>query len=132
MTRCSKCKTNKPSEAFSKDTERPRGLQSWCKVCAAEHKIFKLYDLTVDEWYDLWNSHGSACAACGNPADGPTPHLQRYWHVDHNHNTGKVRGILCHHCNLTIGNAKESPERLVRCAEYVILHNGEPTDIAAP
>jgi hypothetical protein len=41
------------------------------------------------------------------------------WHVDHDHETGAVRGVLCRWCNLTLGNAKENVNRLRRAADYL-------------
>lgn len=43
-------------------------------------------------------------------------------HVDHCHNTNVVRKLLCHHCNVILGLAKESPEILEKCAEYLRDH----------
>ncbi len=44
-------------------------------------------------------------------------------HIDHNHITGKVRGLLCHHCNLLIGNAKEDKFRLMQAINYLEKHD---------
>lgn len=50
------------------------------------------------------------CAACKTDQPG-----NRYgWVIDHCHATGKVRGLLCHGCNLALGNVKDNPETL-RC-----------------
>ena len=40
-------------------------------------------------------------------------------HVDHNHNTGVVRGLLCFHCNLILGHAKDESARLRAAADYI-------------
>lgn len=40
-------------------------------------------------------------------------------HIDHNHTTGKVRGLLCNHCNYLIGNAKEDKFRLMQAIKYL-------------
>ena len=40
-------------------------------------------------------------------------------HIDHNHETGRVRGVLCRSCNLTLGHAKESERRLLNCVDYL-------------
>jgi hypothetical protein len=39
--------------------------------------------------------------------------------VDHNHETGKIRGLLCHHCNLAVGWIRDDPDRALRAAEYL-------------
>lgn len=48
--------------------------------------------------------------------------LKRRLHLDHDHKTGKFRGWLCHHCNLSLGNAGDSPERLESLARYAREH----------
>ena len=42
--------------------------------------------------------------------------------MDHDHSTGKVRGILCYNCNTAIGHAMDSPERLTSLATYLREH----------
>ncbi len=59
----------------------------------------KKYGITVDQWDQLFSEQGYVCAACG--ADKPGTKLN--WHTDHNHLTGKVRGIVCHRCNIVLG-----------------------------
>jgi hypothetical protein len=53
------------------------------------------------------------CAICYTEANG------RMWHIDHCHDTGKVRGILCDICNRGIGNLKDDPKLLRQAAEYL-------------
>lgn len=54
------------------------------------------------------------CASCDSDKPGPSD-----WHVDHNHDTGKVRGIVCHWCNLAIGHAYDDPEILRKLTAYL-------------
>ena len=75
-----------------------------CKACApAENRIrlLKHNFHTTQEWYDdTLAEQGGGCAICGST------HLragQKFLHIDHNHETGKVRGILCNCCNLFLG-----------------------------
>jgi hypothetical protein len=60
-------------------------------------------------------AQGCACAICG------TTELttKRGWHIDHDHQTGAIRGILCHHCNVGIGNFKDNTELLARAIVYL-------------
>src|ERR1700683_2768076 len=53
------------------------------------------------------------CEVCSHPP------MARDLHLDHDHKTGKPRGWLCHHCNIAIGNAEDSPWRLRALADYV-------------
>lgn len=74
------------------------------------------YGITPEQWDDLWQSQGEVCASCG---DAPLPDSKRRFHVDHNHTTGEVRGILCHGCNVALGLLKEDPERIRSLAAYI-------------
>lgn len=51
------------------------------------------------------------------------PDTGRRMHVDHDHNTGQLRDLLCHHCNLLLGNAKDSVERLRQGIAYLERHS---------
>jgi hypothetical protein len=73
------------------------------------------YGITPEEYDALFSSQGFACAVCLTQE----PETKTKWHLDHCHSTGKVRGILCHHCNLMLGNAKDDPERLKAAVAYL-------------
>ena len=74
------------------------------------------YGLTPEQFDILFIAQGRKCKVCGS-ADprkkGDT------WSVDHDHQTGKVRGILCHGCNTGIGFFKDNPDHLRKAAAYL-------------
>lgn len=75
------------------------------------------YGIAVGTYAEMLKEQDGLCAACkATPSEG------RRLRVDHHHESGKVRGLLCDSCNRTLGHAKESPERLRACAEYVEKH----------
>lgn len=57
-----------------------------------------------------------ACAICRSPECGGPG---KFFHVDHDHATGKVRGLLCCYCNFVVGHSRENPSNLRRAAEYL-------------
>jgi hypothetical protein len=79
---------------------------------ARESHLRKCYGLTLESYNDMLAYQGGACACCGNGSHIPM-------HIDHNHKTGKVRGILCHHCNLMLGNAQDDCARLAAGIAYL-------------
>jgi hypothetical protein len=94
-----------------------------CDPCDRRHKkdrsLRALYGITIDEYDRLVAEHDGRCAACGaepNP-DGARP--EQSLHVDHDHTTGAIRGLLCGRCNFTIGHALHDPDRLRRLADYL-------------
>lgn len=80
--------------------------------------IFKNYGLTKEAWQELFISQGECCAICKTyDASG------RLWHVDHDHATGAVRGILCHGCNTGLGGFKDNPEALSSAINYLVKYD---------
>ena len=79
-------------------------------------KLFRYkYNMTVEQHEALFASQGFKCAAC----DSPTPNSKKGWSTDHCHKTGVVRGILCHHCNVGIGHAKDSVKTIHAWIAYL-------------
>lgn len=72
------------------------------------------YGLTPAEYDRMLAKQGGRCAACGTESD----RLQ----VDHCHESGKVRGILCPNCNSALGHAQDDIDRLQRLISYLRLH----------
>jgi Recombination endonuclease VII len=81
-----------------------------------------IYGITPEDKERRFDSQDRKCAACRSSNVGVKYQKQNGrnpWHVDHNHQTKQTRGILCHPCNLAIGNARESVTRLRACADYL-------------
>lgn len=79
------------------------------------NNLQRKYKITIDEFGALLASQGGCCAACKSP----NPSSKQGWVVDHNHSTGHVRGILCSHCNLALGHAKDDAQRLQQLIDYL-------------
>lgn len=77
------------------------------------------YGITIEERNALLFSQNNKCAACGTVDPG----AKQGWAVDHNHTTGRVRGILCQPCNRAIGHAKENIHRLKALVVYLEQNN---------
>lgn len=120
---CVRCDRGLPLAAF-------RGLRTECSECInaarragyldggharmiAGHRK-RTYGLTPEVYAALVGQQGGCCAICGQelPARGA--------HVDHDHETGAVRGVLCPRCNAVVLPVVErTPEVVVRAAEYL-------------
>lgn len=76
--------------------------------------IWKCYRLTVEDVARKANVQGMCCAICreGITFDSKT-------HVDHDHSTGRFRGMLCHYCNLLLGHAGDNSETLQAAIRYL-------------
>lgn len=75
------------------------------------------------EWYNsTLAAQGGGCAICGIPVCPQWGRLS----VDHCHTTGRVRGLLCNACNVSIGRFRDQPERLRKAADYLEHHAKSP------
>jgi hypothetical protein len=74
------------------------------------------YGITLEQYEGALAEQGGGCAICGVT----TNTNRRSLHVDHDHSSGQIRGILCHHCNLGIGNLKDDPTLLTKAAAYLV------------
>lgn len=74
-------------------------------------RIARMYGLTRIEYEMLTARHGGTCAICKLKTDALC--------IDHDHDTGKVRGVLCVDCNLGLGRFKDNPDRLRGAIKYL-------------
>lgn len=97
-----------------------------CKVCHSRSgkqdyetsrwlRIERSYGIDRATYETLLESQGGVCAICGNPERGKKNHLS----IDHCHDTGKVRGLLCGRCNSGIGLLNDDPELLRSALSYL-------------
>lgn len=66
-------------------------------------QLKRFYGISIEEKQSLFESQGSCCAVCG----GSDPQQSLGWCIDHDHETGDVRGVVCPHCNHLLGNLKK-------------------------
>jgi len=79
----------------------------------------KEYGLTAEAYQEMWEVQNGRCAICLNKQG------KKKLAVDHNHKTGRIRGLLCTRCNhKLLGSAKDNPEILKRAVGYLEWHPG--------
>ncbi len=90
---------------------------SWCVKCYKEKTLQynrkSLYGITQEEYDQLLKQHRGRCAICKGTNNGKT------LHVDHDHRTGKVRGLLCTNCNHGIGKFGDDPQLMCTAIRYL-------------
>lgn len=132
---CSTCKLPKPVGAFSRNKNSKGGYRGECKACLntrrqvrranslneVRKKLARRYNLSVQEYMQLHELQRGKCAICGKPE----VNLGRLLSVDHNHKTGKVRGLLCFKCNTAIGLLYDSEILLGMALDYLKKYGGE-------
>lgn len=81
---------------------------------ARKRSLKCLYGITLDKYNEILNSQGGVCAICkGVNKTGKS------LFVDHDHKTGKVRGLLCHRCNIVLGHARDEINILEKAIDYL-------------
>lgn len=81
------------------------------------------YGLTKEQYEELLEKQGGICAICRQPETRTTKAgVTMLLHVDHCHNSGKIRGLLCHRCNSALGLFMESSEILSSAVNYLVTN----------
>ena len=132
---CYACLTEKEHSAFYPNKAKKDGLSTECKDCSRSKALkyhhangdkvresFRLrkYGLTPETFNELVVDQDNSCAICQTHADEAS---RGRLFVDHCHSSGKVRGLLCHSCNLVIGHAKDNIETLTKSINYLRKNN---------
>lgn len=123
--RCPQCEIVKPHCEWERNKSSSDGWSSYCRTCRAERNrisYFKRkYGLAPHELDALIQEQRGVCCVClSAPAE----------HVDHCHETGRVRGVLCFSCNAALGQFKDRPDAIRRAAAYVEGNAWKPTLVA--
>jgi hypothetical protein len=133
MKTCSKCGIQQPLKNFHKDSKRPDGVRASCKACySLFHKNYyknntekvkaknkkmwleRKYNMSIEQYEKMKKEQNGKCAICFS-----TLKEGFLTHVDHDHNNGKIRGLLCRWCNTALGNFKDSILNLKNAVEYL-------------
>jgi hypothetical protein len=127
---CPKCNQVKQIDEFNKDIHTFTGYAVYCKECSnlighsryrkhkekyQNYRLLKKFKITTGEYKSLFDAQNNSCAICQVPWDG-----KKFMPVDHDHKTGKIRGILCDDCNLGLGKFNDSHEMLLKAAHYLL------------
>ena len=136
MRKCRTCGVEKDLEEFYKSGRkgRPEERHTECKECTkARHKdnycptaarrrdLKRNYNITLEEYDAMYERQGGKCAIC--PATEPGGRWNHFA-VDHDHETGAVRELLCNNCNTALGLMQDSSYLLRLAANYLDKHYG--------
>lgn len=112
---CSGCKecNNKRSKKYYKDNPEK------CKEAVKSSALKRKYGITKEDKERMLKNQGYKCAICGQEIFlfGSSHKLTA--HVDHDHKTGKVRGLLCHGCNIGLGKFMDNTDYLLSAISYL-------------
>ena len=89
-----------------------------CRFTSRKSKLKLKYGITIKQYDIMRSSQNDECALCKTPFDSNT----NIPHIDHNHLTNQVRGLLCFKCNVLLGAAEDNTQRLEAAIRYLINH----------
>lgn len=129
MRICTKCLEYKDSKQFYKSSPKKNdGFDYNCKICRSSQRkkshdkektrnrhLKKMYGIGLDEYNSMFEMQKGNCLICSRHQSDLTYSL----HVDHDHKTGRVRGLLCFNCNQLLGNARDCIEVLAQSINYL-------------
>ncbi len=90
-----------------------------------DRKLKKEFGISLEEYLSLSNEQHGVCGICFKPETtihNKTKKAQNL-SVDHDHSTGKVRGLLCSKCNTALGLLDEDPTRVISLLKYIEKHS---------
>ena len=149
---CNVCGVEYDLNKFHKDSSKKDGLYKSCKICAnskakayreanpfkvkAKNKAYReanhadplkardrhlrhKFGITYDHYLEILEAQNGRCAICGTNV----PSGKGAFHVDHCHDSGKIRGLLCHHCNVGLGHFKDSVSYLSSAIHYLSTYH---------
>lgn len=108
---CSRCNVYKSWDNYARTKSGRDRVHTNCKLC---HKLSYYGELTPDEYQFMLEHSNDTCYVCGREPD-PVKALA----IDHDHNSGEIRGLLCDRCNLCLGLMKDSLSSLDQAVLYL-------------
>ena len=149
MKQCTRCKQTKPKTEFYRQSKAKEGYNSWCKQCCREYerirydnepalrekkagvaaawrrrhpeknrasqrncRLKREYGIDQDRYEEMLAEQDGKCACCGRSG-------KKLLVVDHDHKTGRVRGLICKPCNVAIAQLGDDEAGLRKALEYV-------------
>jgi len=135
MKKCSRCQQEKDNSEFAYQKDALDGLSRWCRNCKkgyyAEKRIspakkrknlggrsdkqsykFSTYGITRQEYDEMYEAQNGNCFICGTHRE--------VLDIDHDHESGQVRALLCGKCNRGLGMFKDNPSLIRKAASYLV------------
>lgn len=133
--RCSRCLEVKELNTFNFVKGKPH---SYCRACQRQYRnsrhsspkrrdenLRRNYGITSSEYEVMLSQQGGVCAACNQPETAIDPYTRqtKKLAVDHCHETGQIRELLCETCNKVLGYIEKDPQRVDMLLQYLRRHS---------
>lgn len=137
--KCTRCQESRPLTEFHKNSQSRDGISNICKTCRSlrykevdypkrrslvntsdyrsvkSAKYRRLYGISIEDAEHLLHEQGNCCAICRLNVEAST----HPFCVDHDHESGAIRGVLCRDCNLALGMFKDDPIKISNALNYL-------------
>lgn len=110
---------NRPENKCREPSKPRRQTPGGRKLVRKNRRLIDTYGITLDDLNRMKASQGDACLICREKFQEERDRGAGTAHVDHCHDTGTVRGILCHNCNVGLGAFLDRPDLLRAAATYI-------------
>lgn len=134
--KCSRCTLVKDLQSFHNESANADGKGRWCKDCGNEwrrlkpaatktvinrrYKSMTKYGASIEEIQKRLTEQDFTCAICSKPISYTAEAKRDVPHIDHCHQTGSIRGLLCLTCNTGLGMFQDSSELLEKAITYLL------------
>lgn len=115
--RCKECAKHYTQRATA---DWRKNNPSSVKESTQRTKIRQAYGLELEDVYELLNQQNSQCKICKVQLSFDSTEKHVTPHIDHDHQTGQIRGLLCSTCNTGLGMFGDSPELLIEASAYLV------------
>lgn len=123
-SKCKKCHNEQTSEGYFKNPQinEKNKKRYFVDIDKERNRDYiRKYNISLQEYEKMLEEQKGSCKICNTEAKQSS---KKRLFVDHCHTTGKVRGLLCHHCNSMIGLAKDNVDILLNAVTYLKGNNG--------
>ena len=121
IKKCTKCLLEKPLSFFWSNRKTKDGRTQQCATCSIKERRQKHYGLSESDFSAMWADQNGLCPICTGTLAGPQHNACA---VDHDHKTGRVRGLLCLRCNVGLGNFQDNADICAAAATYLKRNEG--------
>jgi len=117
LKKCTKCNKEKSINEFHNSSRRKDKKQCECKECMYLRSILNDFNITQEQYYELYNKQNGVCAICHKKSF--RKNKETFLCIDHCHETNKIRGLLCWSCNTAIGKLGDNIESIQNVLDYL-------------
>ena len=115
IKKCTRCLEFKSTEEFEITNTTVDGFLSKCNRCYEDVRLRETFGISIEDYEEMFDSQHGRCAICGKHRN----EFKRALAVDHKHDTGEVRGLLCFNCNTGLGKFVDDESNLRRALGYL-------------